>query len=59
MNPTLLLQQDAALLLQSPEVKLQELLGLTGFLPLVKDLLEGVLEPLDCDMTLAEFLSQL
>ena len=57
--PTLLLRQDATFLLQSPKVKFQELPGLTGFLSLVKHLLEGVLEPLDCHMTLAEFLSQL
>ena len=57
--PTLLLRQDATFLLQSPKVKFQELPGLTGFLSLVKHPLEGVLEPLDCHMTLAEFLSQL
>ena len=55
----LLLRQDAAFLLQSLEVKFQELPGLTGFFSLIKHLLEGVLEPLDCHMTLAEFLSQL
>ena len=53
----LLLRHNAAFLLQSLEVKFQELPGLTGFLSLVKPLLEGALEPLDCHMTLAEFLS--
>ena len=58
-KPRMLLRQDATFLLQSPKVKFQELPGLTGFLSLVKHPLEGVLEPLDCHMTLAEFLSQL
>lgn len=52
-SPTWLLWQYPALLFQGLEVELQELLGLAGFLSLVKDLLEGVLEPLDCDAALA------
>lgn len=56
---TFLVGQDVALFLQGLEIKLQELLGLAGFLSLVKHLLERALQPLDGGTALAEFLSQL